>query len=302
MKETVNAFLHHLVAERGFSPNTLQAYRNDLYQFIEFMERHPTASQDSLGWAQVELPLLTEYVLSLEARQYSPATKARKVAALKSLFGFLVEEGTMENNPTEGLSAPRVGRSLPKFLAEEEVEHLLAQPDREHTPEAQRDKAMLELLYATGMRVSELVNIDVQDVRLDEREPWIRCLGKGSKERDIPLHHRAARVLRYYIASVRPRLASNHERALFVNRRGERITRQGFWLRLKSYAKQANINKPITPHIIRHSFATHMLRGGASLRNVQAYLGHASVTSTQVYTHLTDDHLREAYDQSHPRA
>jgi integrase/recombinase XerD len=290
------------VVEKGFSGNTLQAYRNDLYQLVEFLEARGAGRATPLTWPEVDLNLLSDYVAALrEKRGYQLATTARKVAAIKSFFNFLVQEGLISQDPTEALSSPRVGRSLPKFLTEEEVRSLLAQPAGEETPEAKRDLAMLELLYATGMRVSELVSLNLGDVNTEEG--YVRCLGKGSRERVIPVYPRAARAVKSYLEEARPRLVTSpQEQALFVNRRGERLTRQGFWLILKGYAKRAGIRKPITPHILRHSFATHMLQGGAPLRNVQEYLGHASITTTQVYTHLTSEHLRREYERAHPRA
>ena len=183
-----------------------------------------------------------------------------------------------------------------------EVDDLLEQPGRKNTPEARRDKAMLELLYATGLRVTELVSLDVVDIALESDPVTVRCMGKGERERILPLHQRAVDELRQYIFHVRPRLVRNgRESALFVNRRGERLTRQGFWLILKNYAREAHLDEAITPHTLRHTFATHMLSGGMPLRNVQDALGHASISTTQIYTHLTDEHKRSEYDKAHPR-
>ncbi len=199
------------------------------------------------------------------------------------------------------LSSPRIGRSLPKSLTLEEVDRLLEEVSKGHGQETLRDKAMLELLYATGMRVSELVSLNLGDVNL--REGYVRCLGKGSKERLIPIHESAIEAVKEYVESGRPALPySKKEEGLFLNRRRERLTRQGFWLILKGYATQAGISTKITPHTIRHSFATHLLRGGAPLRHVQELLGHASITTTQIYTHLASEHMREEYNKAHPRA
>ena len=321
MREAVDSFLNHLVVEKGFSRNTLEAYRNDLYQFIEFARgkhKGPRKADSPSGngevdgaWRQVDLGLLVDYVSSLRGkRSYRDTTTARKVAALKSFFNFLVQEEAIEQDPTEFLSAPRVGRSLPKHLSEEEVERLLDVAAREQSPEARRDCTILELLYATGLRVSELVSLNTHDVNL--QEGYIRCMGKGSKERLAYMYPRAVQALRTYMEEARPSLISAangdkkvsaaEERALFVNQRGDRLTRQWVWTILKTYARKASLDKPITPHVLRHSFATHMLRGGASLRHVQELLGHASITTTQIYTHLTSDHVRQEYDRSHPRA
>lgn len=329
MKEAVDSFLNHLVVEKGFSTNTLEAYRNDLTQFISFAEDKRTASSDGTStghassngtWNQVDLGLLTDYVSNLRGKKsYRDTTTARKVASLKSFFNFLVQEEAISDDPTEFLNAPKVGRSLPKYLSEEEVEKLLDTAAGEQSPEGRRDRTMLELLYATGVRVSELVSLDVQDVNL--LEGYIRCTGKGSRERIAYMYPRAIKVLSEYCNDARPILLgpaksnsrSNSSRpeetkggvevkALFVNHRKDRLTRQWVWTVLKNYAKKAGLDKPITPHVLRHSFATHMLRGGASLRHVQELLGHSSITTTQVYTHLTTEHVRLEYDRSHPRS
>ena len=220
---------------------------------------------------------------------------------MKSFFAFLMDEGIVVKNPTEELRAPRIGRTLPKALSEEEVERLLRAPAQLQTPEGERDRAMLELLYATGMRVSELVSLDLDDVNLEQS--FVRCRGKGDKERMLPFHEEAGDTLQEYMDDARITLQGSRKgSALFLNRWGQRLTRQGFWLILKEHAANAGITTPVTPHTIRHSYATHMLRGGASLRQVQEFLGHASISTTQVYTHLTDDHLRDEYERTHPRA
>jgi integrase/recombinase XerD len=297
MKEQVNLFLDHLAVEKGFSGNTIFAYRNDLYRLTDFLERQN--SHD--GWASVDQEALAAYVLELQGKGYSVTTRARKLASVKSLFSFLVEEGVVARNVAHGLTAPKVGRTLPRALSEEEVGRLLDAPARTEAPAALRDRAMLELLYATGMRVSELVSLDPPDVNLEEGN--VRCMGKGSKQRLIPVHDAAATAVGNYLAKGRPAQGPGpEEKALFLNRRGDRLTRQGFWGLLKGYARQAGIQATVTPHSIRHSFASHMLRGGASLRQVQEFLGHASISTTQVYTHLTDEHLAREYRQAHPRA
>jgi integrase/recombinase XerD len=225
------------------------------------------------------------------------------VAAIKSFFVFLASEGVVKSDPTESLNSPRVGKSLPKAISADEMDALLQQPLRRPGPEGVRDRAMLELICATGMRVTELVSLDVSSLQVAGAKSYVRCVGKGSKERTVPISERAVDALRAYLETARPqitRIAS--EKALFLNRRGERLTRQGFWLILKNYARASNISADITPHTLRHSFATHMLRGGASLRDVQEFLGHANISTTQVYTHLATDHVREAYDRAHPRA
>ena len=297
--ESVDNFLHYMTVERGVSPNTLAAYRNDLSQLVEHLVSRN--GRDSVAWAEVDENTLSEYILHLHELGYSETTRARKMASTKSLFSFLAEDGVVEGNPTANLSAPRVGRSLPKALSVEEIDRLLASPSQVHTPEGIRDQAMLELLYATGMRVSELISLNVEDIF--DGGGSVRCFGKGGKERILPVHRQASDSVAFYLEAGRPELAgAKTDTALFLNRRGARLTRQGFWLILKGHSKRAGLNGEITPHKLRHSFATHLLRGGAPLRHVQELLGHSSITTTQVYTHLTSDHVRSEYDSAHPRA
>lgn len=301
MREEIQSFLNHLQIEKGFSVNTIEAYGNDLNQLATFVEELAIVQGYDPQWSTVDRNLLISYILNLKERNYAPATMARKVAAIKSFFSFLVSEGIIRSDPTENLSSPKVGKSLPKPLATAEVEALLQEPTKLSSPEAKRDEAMMELLYAGGMRVSELIATNTGDVNIEAG--FVRCFGKGSKERIIPIHRRAAQALEEYLVKARPRLLRNEEQnALFLNRRGQRLTRQGFWLILKAYAKAAGIKTVVTPHTLRHSFATHMLSGGADLRAVQELLGHANISSTQVYTYLTSEHVRQAYEKAHPRA
>ena len=302
MEDQVQQFLSFMAVEKGAAANTISAYRNDLGQFRQFVDTSGGNGRAE-SWTHVDQPLLQQYISSLRARDYADATVARKVAAVKSFFNYLTAEGLVPNDPTESLSSPRVGKTLPKALSVREVDELLEQPRKRSTPESKRDRAMLELLYATGMRVSELVALNLDSIELHNNRATVRCLGKGGKERLIPIHEQAVHALRIYLQQARPELArSRREKALFINRRGERLTRQGFWLILKNYAKAANIPNNVTPHTLRHSFATHMLRGGAPLRSVQELLGHANISTTQVYTQLTNDHVRRVYDNAHPRA
>jgi integrase/recombinase XerD len=299
--EYVAQFLNFLAVEKNASNNTIAAYRNDLAQF-ELHIASVTGRTNDL-WKTVSGDGVVAFVAELRNRAYKDATVARKVAAVKSFFGFLAAEGLVDQDPTEQLKSPQVGKSLPRALTPREVDELLEQPARRSTPEARRDRAMLELLYATGLRVTELVTLDLVDIALESDPVTVRCLGKGERERVLPLLQRPVEELRQYIFHVRPRLVRNRrEPALFVNRRGERLTRQGFWLILKNYAREANLDKAITPHTLRHTYATHMLSGGMPLRNVQDALGHASISTTQIYTHLTDEMKRVQYDSAHPRA
>ena len=301
MRENVDSFLHYMAVERGVSPNTISAYKNDLYQLVDYLESNKIGSNGKSGWTQVDDRVISRYLLRLHEQGYSDTTRARKVASTKSLFGFLLEEGIVTRDSTENLSSPRLGRSLPEALSVEDVETLLDSATHGDTPESRRDHAMLELLYAAGMRVSELVSLDLDDVDLEQAT--VRCFGKGSKERVIPIHEQSIEAVREYLNTARELFThKRRSQALFLNRRGERLTRQGFWLILKGHAKRAGISVNITPHTLRHSFATHLLMGGAPLRHVQELLGHASITTTQVYTHLTSDHVRAEYDKAHPRA
>jgi integrase/recombinase XerD len=300
MDEHIGHFLNFMSVEKGASGNTVAAYRNDLQQFDGYITSL-RGNGKPRDWERTERDLIVDYLLSLRRKNYAEATVARKVAAIKSFFQYLQAEGTIRGNPAESLESPRVGRSLPKPLSVTEVDELLEQPMKRNTPEAKRDRAMLELLYATGLRVTELVSLEVDDVNMSG--PYVRCMGKGSKERTIPIHEQAAAAVAEYLNEGRAALVKNRkENALFVNRRGERLTRQGFWLILKQYAKEANITTPVTPHTLRHSFATHMLRGGAPLRNVQELLGHANISTTQVYTQIANEHVRQVYEKAHPRA
>ena len=302
MEDAIAQFLQFLTVEKGASPNTVAAYRNDIQQFAAFVQGTRAAGA-RLSWATVDRAKIQEYLRTLQAKKYADATIARKVAAIKSFFGFMHAERVIPDDPTETLSSPRVGKSLPKPISPEEVDELLEQPLRRGTVESKRDKAMLELLYATGMRVSELVNLNLSDIILSDGTAYVRCIGKGAKERTVPIHDAAAESLLMYLRESRRKMVrGHHERALFVNRRGERLTRQGFWLILKGYAQSAHLPDNVTPHTLRHSFATHMLRGGAPLRHVQELLGHANISTTQVYTQLANEHVREVYDRAHPRA
>ncbi len=312
MDQCIHDFLNNLSVEKNYSDNTLSAYRNDLTQFEEFLRTvasHPAHLGDTpdaaLGpqgviWESVTKRAIINFVLFIKEKQYAPATVARKVAAIKSYFHYCLAEGVIRGDPTATLDSPKVGRSLPRAISVEQVDTLLEQPAKDLTAEGLRDKAMLELLYATGMRVSELVSLDTDDVSL--ASGYVRCFGKQSKERTIPIHTGAVEALETYTREARPRLiAVASEPALFVNHRGTRLTRQGFWLIIKEYALKAGIEE-ITPHTLRHSFATHMLSNGANLRDVQELLGHANIATTQIYTHITQEHMRSTYDRAHPRA
>jgi integrase/recombinase XerD len=300
---SVNEFLEFLSVEKGASGNTIAAYRNDLSQLEGFLLAKKNGSGGPIAWSTVAQGMIVEYILHLKSQDYAEATVARKVAAVKSFFAFLQAEGKLKTNPAETLASPKVGKSLPHPLNDREIDELLEQPRRRNTPEAKRDSAMLELMYATGLRVTELVSLDLSDVQLDAERPFVRLMGKGNRERQLPLLEQPSQEVSEYVKLARPRLVGTRdEAALFVNRRGERLTRQGFWLILKGYATEAGIAGRVTPHTLRHSFATHMLRGGMDIRMVQELLGHANISTTQVYTQVSREHVRETFEKAHPRA
>lgn len=304
MEQAINSFLQHLIVEKGFSRNTSEAYRNDLTQFWDYLQEHKKVGVNGDSpWQLVNLDLLNQYISNLRGQKgYRETTTARKVASLKSFFGFLAENGTVAEDPTQSLGSPRVGRSLPKCLTEEEVTRLLNLASQTESHEGHRDATILELLYATGLRVGELVSLNIQNIDLNES--YIRCWGKGSKERIVYLYPKALAELKNYLNKARVALlgSQKNQAALFINHRGQRLTRQWVWNIMKTYGEKAKLQQRITPHTLRHSFATHLLQNGASLRHVQELLGHSSISTTQVYTHLTNNHLHREYEKSHPRA
>ena len=296
MQKRVKEFLLVVSVERGYSPHTTAAYRNDLNQFLRFL-----AGRDIPSWHDVSRAHILDYVLYLRDRDYASSTVARKIAAIKSFFHFLVNEGVLRDDPTAAVDSPAVDRRLPRPLSPKEVARLLAEPAKSNTAKGSRDRAMLELMYATGMRATEVIGLKVD--ALDLEAGTVRCVGKGNKERILPLYESACEALRAYLENGRAKLLHGQdERALFVNHRGQPLTRQGLWLIVKEYATAAGIKRKVTPHVLRHSFATHMLDGGAGLREVQQLLGHSNISSTQVYTEVSTRLKREVYDKAHPRA
>ncbi len=309
MQSDLDRFLQELESERGFSINTIFAYKNDLSQFMGFLTQqsmdaaggvdgaaHPfeTAETGALPltrWDQLSPAHLSTYLLHLRDRDYATSTMARKTAAIKSFCHFLTKEGQVRNDPAAVLISPKVDKYEPRAISPSEVARLMAQPAVSQSgfgerPEAVRDRAMLETLYATGVRVSELVALDVEDIDVDNRT--VRCAGRTNRARVVPLTEGASRALSRYLGQSRAALGANESSALFVNHRGSRLTRQGFWLILKAYAQQADI-ADITPHTLRHTYATHALRRGAELRDVQHVLGHVSISTTQVYRRMASD-------------
>lgn len=283
MRQSIERFLGALEAGSDFSSNTVSAYRNDLNQFVGFIS-------GDLGvgsWAELQDSHLTSYVLQMRERRYASSTVARKTAAIKSFFGFMVRSGELRSDPSESLASPRVEKYVPKAMTEEQIQALMLEPTREAKPENNRDCAMLQTLYSTGMRVSELVSLNVDDVDLERGT--VGCTGKQNRRRDVELSQEAIDALRNYIETGRPAISKvPDESALFLNHRGHRLTRQGFWLILKQYAQAAGIDE-ITPHTLRHSFATHQITRGRDLGDVQRMLGHVSISTTQIYQKIASD-------------
>ncbi len=294
MADYVSRYEQYLVAEKHASANTLNSYLRDIRQFASYL-----ASVSDIPLTMVTRDTICTYFSWMAERGKSPATISRCTASLRSFFGYLVSCGDLPANPVRDIHVVKTEKKLPQILTGEEVELLLSQP-RCTDMKGYRDKAMLELLYATGIRVTELINLDVTDVSL--AGGFIRCVSKG-KERIIPLYPAAVRALAEYINNIRPNMiADSFEQALFVNVSGERMSRQGFWKIIKYYQEKAKINKDITPHTLRHSFATHLLENGADLRSIQEMLGHSDISSTQIYTQLVKQHLKVVYNKYHPKA
>ena len=284
MADAVGEFIGFLTA-RGASTNTIAAYRRDLDQLTRSIEGGRAAGGD----AQLGRAIIEEFVVNLQGQGYREASIARKLAAARSFFVFLTAEGSLSANPTEGFALPKVKRPLPRLVTTEEVERLLRQPSGS-SREAKRDRAMLELLNATGMRVSELVSLDLDDIKLDEENPFVICRGRRGEERAMFIPPRAREALVEYLESARPLLVRDgDQQAVFLNRRGGRLTRQGLWLILKDYAKDADLSADITPHTLRHSFAAQMLESGMPLSNVQQLLGHSALSSTRIYSAFTNN-------------
>jgi integrase/recombinase XerD len=290
----VDRYLHHLAVEKGLSRNTLDAYAHDLHRFFAFLS--PANGLDPLSTPPEQI---LHYFKTLRTEKLSPRSVARNVSALKGFYKFLLQEGILDQNPLRHLRTPKVIPGLPEVLNREEVEKLLQKPEPSK-PLGMRDRAMFELLYASGLRVSELVGLSVNDVNLEVG--YVRARGKGSKERLVPIGRAAIQALKDYVGGPRHPLAMKTNRqTLFLGRRGQGITRQGFWKLLRKYAGAAGIAKRITPHTLRHSFATHLLERGADLRSVQTMLGHADIATTQIYTHVSRDHLKRLHQKFHPR-
>ncbi len=295
MKRQLEEYMNYLAVEKGLAKNTLDSYRRDLQKFIAFLH-----NQKLTDPGQVKSSEITRFIGDLKSGQSATSTISRMLASIRSFFNYLLEEGIVKTNPALELESPRIEKKLPRVLTTDEINSLLDQPKTSEC-KGLRDKAMLELLYASGMRVSELIDLNLSD--FDPRVGYLRCKGKGQKERIVPIGSVAIGYVNDYMNSAREKLCKNNgEAALFVNHHGSRMTRQGFWKLLKKYAHNSGIETEITPHTIRHSFATHLLENGADLRSVQEMLGHSDISTTQIYTQVTRKKIREIYDKAHPRA
>src|SRR5919108_2157667 len=295
-------YLDHLAVERGLSEHTLTAYRRDLRRYVTFLSKRDLVRPDAVREANVRsfVASLSASTHGAEGRPYRATSVARSLSAVRSFHRFLVREGVADRDPAAGVTQPRLPRSLPHPITVEEVRRLLDAPDPAD-PVGVRDRAILELLYGAGLRISELTGLDVDDVDLEEGS--VRVLGKGGKERGVPLGSFAREAIGAYLTRGRPALASATTRgAMFLNARGRRLSRQSCARLLGRYVRLAGIGRRVTLHTLRHSFATHLLEGGADVRVVQELLGHASVATTQIYTLVTTRHLREVYESAHPRA
>jgi len=291
----ISSFLTHIRVEKGLSPNTVSAYRRDLIKFSEFAQKRKltleTASRDDM----------VDFLAGLYRQKLESKSVARHLVSLRNFFRFAQIQELIREDPSVNLESPKIRRRLPGYLRLEEVERLLAQPDAK-TPFGLRDRAMLEVLYSAGLRVSELVGLCVSD--LDTKVGCVRCIGKGDKERIVPIGKKALGMVEKYLRDARPKMVEkvSGSPTLFVNRRGKALSRVGVWKILSAYGRRAGLRVALTPHMLRHSFATHLLERGADLRSVQLMLGHADISTTQIYTHVVEERLKQIYKAHHPRA
>lgn len=290
----LDQFLHYLTVEKGLAKKTLEAYSHDLNRFLNYLQEKKI--EDVLSVTKVDV---RTFLLTLKARKLSNRTIVRNLVAIRTFFRFLTQEGKLESNPIEDLESPQLAKRLPEILSLQEVEHLLETPKPQTSLEI-RDRSMLEMLYATGMRVSELVGLHMNQLNLEGG--YVLLLGKGSKERAVPIGAEAIKWVSRYLTGPRQKLSKGRESPyLFLNRSGRKMSRQIFWKNIKTYGRRAGIRKKITPHLLRHSFASHLLARGADLRSVQMLLGHADISTTQIYTHVTGERLKQVHKRHHPR-
>ncbi|HUL29309.1 MAG TPA: site-specific tyrosine recombinase XerD [Thermodesulfobacteriota bacterium] len=294
MEPLLESFLHYLIAEKGLSKNTIDAYRHGLTRFLAYLRERNL--QEIRDVAKVDIQ---SFLLVLRKKHLNTRSIVRDLTILRTFFRFLIQEGILQSNPVEDLESPKVAKKLPEILTINEIERIIEQPNLQ-TPLGTRDRAMLEILYATGMRVSELIQLPTHQVNLEAG--YVLVYGKGSKERIVPLGGEAMRWVDLYLRTARRVLSKEKESPfLFINRSGKRLTRQGFWKNLRHYAQKAGLHKRITPHLLRHSFASHLLERGADLRSVQMMLGHVDISTTQIYTHVTGERLKKVHKRYHPR-
>lgn len=295
MDVLLDSFLSYLAVEKGLSENTLESYGRDLRKFIRFMEETGTGSAGEIRYSHI-----LDYLAQFKDRGFNSTTIVRSIVSIRQFFKYLLMEKLIEEDPAARISTPRMKKGLPGVISLDEVESLLAAPD-ESTPEGLRDSAMLETLYATGIRVSELIGLKLNDVNFELG--FVVVYGKGSKERIVPMGDKARRKLLEYLGTSRPAMLKSREsKALFVTRLGKGMTRQGFWKIIKHHALVAGIAKKISPHTLRHSFATHLLERGADLRTIQIMLGHSDISTTQIYTHVESERLKVIHKKYHPRS
>jgi integrase/recombinase XerD len=294
MDQWLDQFLHYLIVEKGLSKNTIEAYGHGLSRFLNHLKGKGVQEVEEISKFHIR-----GFLQALKKKGLSTRTIVRNLVVLRTFFRFLIQEGILEKNPVENLESPKVTKTLPEILTLKEIEQLLEQPDPQ-TALGKRDRAMLEILYATGMRVSELTQLPIHQVNLEGG--YVLLYGKGSKERIVPLGSEAMKWVALYLKESRGMLAKGKESPfLFINRSGKAMSRQRFWKSLKDYARRALLRKRITPHLLRHSFASHLLERGADLRSVQMMLGHVDISTTQIYTHVTGDRLKKVHRQYHPR-
>lgn len=291
MKDYIKDFLEFIRVERGYSENTATAYKKDLSQFARF------AKADKLN--KIDRELIKSFIEHLYNEGFSVPSTERKLACLKSFFRYLVGEGKMDRDPISDIKFPKKAKRLPKALSISETIKLISAP-REKNHFSLRDAALLELLYATGMRASEAVGLDISDINFDVS--FVKCFGKGSKERIVPINKITLKALKEYLAKGRTGFPKKDDKALLVDKNGERLTRQGLWLIIKKYVKKSGVKSKTSPHTLRHSFATHLLEKGADLRSVQEMLGHADISTTQIYTSVSRERMKRMYRKAHPRA
>ncbi len=293
MEKQIKLFLEFLQNEKKLSDNTLQSYKRDILQYEEYVE------QNKINYAKTNQGDIKTYLGHLTQIGKKPSTVSRNLASIRSFYQFLIRNKKVKQDPTENIQSPKIAKRVPSVLTSQEVELLLEQP-KDIDLKGIRDKAMLEFAYATGMRVTEIISLNVEDVNLEEG--YVVCKN-GTKQRNIPLGSMSLKALKEYMEDARPILIKNeNDKALFVNINGGRLTRQGFWKIIKYYKEQAHITKDITPHVLRHSFATHLLQNGADLKAIQTMLGHSDISSTQVYMQFQDPGLKDVYQKAHPRA